>query len=517
MKFKLAQPQYIYELGQRNNQEDSIFPVAGAATIDSRLFIVCDGMGGHDKGEVASKTVCDALAKFVLTNVDENTYFTNEMFEDALDEAYKELDTKDVPENIKKMGTTLTFILFHKGGCFMAHIGDSRIYHVRPSTEQILYISRDHSLVFDLFRSGEIKYEEMQTHPRKNIITRAMMPGEESRVNADVANTTDILPGDYFYLCSDGMLEQMDESDILGILGSNSPDEAKQQRLISATLDNADNHSAYIIRVEDVEMEPGDEQCRNDEQTSRTNTINYIPELNGQEVTKVNNGNFVADGPQPVKEKPLFPWIKIVLVLLVLAIVGLFVIPPYLSKKDSENRTTDEQGQTYQDKEKEEEEDLSKTTTADNADKKNNEAVNNDKPAQNKPGQPTRQQPRQQTGPAAQTGQTVQPGQAANPQAGQAGQAQRPQGPQGQTSTGPQRPTTQPNAAGQALRPQGPTSTGPQRPTTQPNAAGQQRPRNEVSSTPSGNNRPSKPATSSTPKPRPTQDMSPKIESDFSE
>ena len=515
MKFKLAQPQYIYELGQRNNQEDSIFPVAGAATIDSRLFIVCDGMGGHDKGEVASKTVCDALAKFVLTNVDENTYFTNEMFEDALDEAYKELDTKDVPENIKKMGTTLTFILFHKGGCFMAHIGDSRIYHVRPSTEQILYISRDHSLVFDLFTSGEIKYEEIQTHPRKNIITRAMMPGEESRVNADVANTTDILPGDYFYLCSDGMLEQMDESDILGILGSNSPDEAKQQRLISATLDNADNHSAYIIRVEDVEMEPGDEQCRNDEQTSRTNTINYIPELNGQEVTKVNNGNFVADGPQPVKEKPLFPWIKIVLVLLVLAIVGLFVIPPYLSKKDSENRTTDEQGQTYQDKEKEEEEDLSKTTTADNADKKNNAEVNNDKPTQ-------RQQQRQQTArpqqsaQPAQPGQPGQPGQAANPQAGQAGQA-RPQGSQAPTGAGQaQRPQGQ-TGTGQAQRPQGQTSTGPQRPTTQPNAAGQQRPRNEVSSTPSGNNRPSKPATSSTPKPRPTQDMSPKIESDFSE
>ena len=346
MKFKLAQPQYIYELGQRANQEDSIFPVAGAATVDSRLFIVCDGMGGHESGEVASQTVCDSLAKYVLTNVDDETYFTDEMFTQALDEAYKELDKKDVAGNAKKMGTTLTFILFHKGGCFMAHIGDSRIYHIRPTTEQILYISRDHSLVFDLFRSGEIKYEEMQTHPRKNIITRAMMPGEESRVNADVANTTDILPGDYFYICSDGMLEKMDESDILGIFSSESTDEAKQQRLISATLDNADNHTAYIIRVEDVEMEAGDEQCRNDEQTSRTNTINYIPELNGQEVTKVNNGNFVADGPQPVKQQKQFPWIRVMLVLLVLAIIGLFIIPPYLSKKDSENRTSDKSGKS---------------------------------------------------------------------------------------------------------------------------------------------------------------------------
>lgn len=325
------------------------------ATVDNRLFIVCDGMGGHAKGEVASQTVCAALSDYITNNVNLNEIFTVEMFEEALDYAYKQLDAKDTGD-AKKMGTTLTFLLFHKGGCFMAHIGDSRIYHLRPENEQMLYISRDHSLVFDLFRSGEIKYEEMQTHPRKNIITRAMMPGEESRVNADVVNTTNIMPGDYFYLCSDGMVEQMDESDILGILGSENTDEAKQQRLISATLDNADNHSAYIIRVEDVEMDGDEDTYVNDEQTSRNNVINYIPELNRQEATKIGTGNFVSDNPAPTKDKKLFPWVKIVVVLIALAIIGLFIVPRYLKNSASDRYTKDKQGGVYQDQPTTEEE-----------------------------------------------------------------------------------------------------------------------------------------------------------------
>ncbi len=347
MKFKLAQPQFIYELGKRKNQEDNIFPTAGEATTDSRLFIVCDGMGGHESGEVASKTVCEALSEYILSNVTDDTIFTETLFENALDYAYKQLDEKDTGNSQKQMGTTMTLIFFHKGGCFMSHIGDSRIYHIRPSEKKIKYISRDHSLVFDLFRIGIIKYEEMQTHPKRNIINKAMMPGEDNRVNADIVNTTDIQPGDIFYLCSDGMIELMDESDILGILSSDNTDEVKCQRLKSATLDNSDNHSAYIVKVDDVIMEGEEETYRNDEQTSRSNTVNYIPKLNEEEVTKINTGNFKSDSPNPDKTKKLFPWVKIMLVLIAVAFVGLFIVPQHL--KRSQKYTMDKQGKIYQD------------------------------------------------------------------------------------------------------------------------------------------------------------------------
>ncbi len=346
MKIKLSQPQFILELGQRSNQEDSIYPSASTATPNDRLFIVCDGMGGHDNGEVASNTVCETLAKYVKENVDEDTVFTEEMFREALSEAYTALDKADNDRSSKrKMGTTLTFVLFHKGGCFMAHIGDSRIYHVRPSSQQILYISRDHSLVFDLFRSGEISYEQMKTHPRKNVITRALMPGEENRVNADCVNTTDIQPGDYFYLCSDGMTEQMDDTDIAGILSSSNSDESKQQRLVSATQENRDNHSAYIIRVEEVETTADDSATlTSNESTSRSNVLNYIPELKEEKVTKVESGDFVADDPSLQKPRKKFPWIKIVLALIVIFTFTLFIyIPKLREQKISDWENTQEE------------------------------------------------------------------------------------------------------------------------------------------------------------------------------
>ena len=333
MKFQLATPLCIHEIGQRANQEDSIFPAAGKATKDSRLFIVCDGMGGHENGEVASQTVCESIAEYINRHFDEETVFTKDMFNEALEYAYSQLDKKENNKHGRKMGTTLTFLIFHKGGCMMAHIGDSRIYHVRTSTKKIEYMSKDHSLVFDLFRSGEIDFDEMRVHPRKNIITRAMMPGEDNRIEAEIVNTTDILPGDYFYLCSDGMVEQMDEADIVGILSSNNTDEVKIERLIAATSENKDNHSAYIIKVDGVEAEEDTSAYTNDEQTSRSNAMNYVPELNDRESTKVREGTFALENIEEHHRGLRFPWIKILLFLILAALIGLFWLPGFISDR----------------------------------------------------------------------------------------------------------------------------------------------------------------------------------------
>lgn len=333
MRFQLATPQYIYEIGLRDNQEDSIFPKAGEATADDRLFIVCDGMGGHDKGEVASQIVCEALAEYVKENVKPETVFTDDMLYEACDLAYARLDKADTASSGKRMGTTFTFVLFHQGGCLMAHMGDSRIYHIRPSEKKILYMSRDHSLVFDLFRSGEIEFGDMKTHPQRNSITKAMMPGKDLRMAGNVVNTTDIQAGDIFYLCSDGMTEQMDEADIVGILSSDNSDRTKQQRLISATYDNRDNHSAYIIRVEKVEADKDMESYRNDEATSRDNTINYI-DLNKVKPTKVKSADFESHDPYGDSGKK-FPWVKVMLSLILISAVGLFWFVPSL--KDFKN------------------------------------------------------------------------------------------------------------------------------------------------------------------------------------
>lgn len=271
MKISLYPPLSIHEIGQRPNQEDSIIQW------NNRLFVLCDGMGGHEKGEVASQTICQSLATWFEQNVNPDAPFTDDQLREALEYAYQQLD-QFADGNPKQMGTTLTLLYLHKQGVAAAHIGDSRIYHIRPGVG-VLYQSRDHSLVFDLFQSGEITFEEMKNFKQKNIVTRAMTPGEDNRMRADIIHISDIQSGDYFYLCSDGMLEQMSNDELVGILSSKDPDAEKQTLLIKATSENQDNHTAWIIQVKDVIKEEGDEALENEEPTARCNAIIIIPKV----------------------------------------------------------------------------------------------------------------------------------------------------------------------------------------------------------------------------------------------
>lgn len=261
----------IHELGHRDNQEDSIIQW------NNHLFVLCDGMGGHEKGEVASQTVCQSLVTWFEQKVNLNDPFTDNQLREALEYAYQQLD-QYADGNPKQMGTTLTLLYIGNNGVTAAHMGDSRIYHIRPNTG-LLYQSRDHSLVFDLFQAGEITFEEMATYPQKNIVTRAMTPGEDNRMRPDIIHITDIQPDDYFYMCSDGMLEQMDNDQLVALLSSQLTDEEKRNKLIELTNSNQDNHSAWIIHIKDVIKEDDDDKLVNEEPISRCNAINIISQI----------------------------------------------------------------------------------------------------------------------------------------------------------------------------------------------------------------------------------------------
>lgn len=317
MKIEIYQPQAIWELGQRNNQEDSIFPAFGEATDDDRLFILCDGMGGHEHGEVASQTVCKAMSDTLLSLSKQS--FTDDDLLDALQTAYRQLDCLD-NSHLRKMGTTLCLLYFHQGGLTAAHIGDSRIYHIRPKENRILYQSRDHSLVYDLYQAGEISYEEMRTSPQKNIITRAIQPGEESRVRPAIVHIADIQPDDYFYICSDGMLEQMDNDELCRLLSADGSDEKKRMQLIAATSDNKDNHSAYLIHIKEVAHEAGDDLLLDDEQTSKDNALNIRPQSQSDDVSIVSRPT-----PKPqaeVRKSPKRGYALYVLLAVCIILVG---------------------------------------------------------------------------------------------------------------------------------------------------------------------------------------------------
>jgi len=279
MKIKIHQPQGIHEIGGRSNQEDCIYPPLGQATATSRLFVVCDGMGGHAHGEVASRTVCQAIGESLGGDLAIDAPLDDSRLAAALGYAYQCLDDADEGD-VRQMGTTLTLLALHRGGATAAHIGDSRIYHIRPAERRIMYRSRDHSLVMELFQVGEITMRDMATSPQRNVITRAMQPGADNRALPDVVHITDIKAGDCFVLCSDGITERMPtDEQLLDIVCSDASDEDKRQRLLDATSANRDNHSAYLIHIADVEAEPQDADWVGDETRVRFNLVNMVPAL----------------------------------------------------------------------------------------------------------------------------------------------------------------------------------------------------------------------------------------------
>ena len=281
----------MQELGKRDNQEDSIFPPLSDGPSGGSLFILCDGMGGHAAGEVASSTVCETMSQYIAAHPREDGLFDESDFDAALDAAYNALDAKDT-EDEKKMGTTLTFAKFHAGGCFTAHIGDSRIYQVRPSEKRILHVTRDHSLVNDLITLGEMTPEEAKTSRQKNVITRAVQPHQERRTPAECLNITDVEVGDIFYLCSDGMLEQTEDDIIVNTLSLQRPLEEIIEILRGATRDNKDNHSAHLIRVEAILEEP----------------VSAIPEAESEPAAPVGEAHIVDEFEVPVAaEEPAEP------------------------------------------------------------------------------------------------------------------------------------------------------------------------------------------------------------------
>ncbi len=334
MRIKIYQPLAIHELGKRANQEDSIYPVEGKATENDHLFLLCDGMGGHEHGEVASQSICKSLSSFLLQHAVASEGLEDKLLSDALAYAYEELDKLAIAGDTRQMGTTLTLLYFHSNGCTAAHIGDSRIYHLRPSSHTILYKSRDHSLVYDLYQAGELTYEEMKTFPQKNVITRAMIAGDRNHPKPDVIHISDIQPGDYFYICSDGMLEQMEDEELLDVFSANVRDEEKRQMLISETSDNKDNHSAYIVHIKEVSHEEADVSLVNEEPTVKCNAMNIKPDV--EEVSASPDVEVVkpAGTPPPVpdsvvqvmaqKQKRKKLLFVAFMVIVALAVVGLF-------------------------------------------------------------------------------------------------------------------------------------------------------------------------------------------------
>lgn len=273
MNFRL-EAYAIQDIGQRSNQEDSFFPpfidpchydeiprdwsfYDGTAHTDDRLFIVCDGMGGHDRGEVASRIVTQTMSQSLLQSASIEGAFNDDMLHSAVSLSLQALADKDDPNEVMKMGTTMTVLKFHADGATIGHIGDSRVYHFRPAQQsqpaRMLFCTEDHTVINEMVHNGQMTLAQARHSSKKHVLSRAMMSYSEREPELDIHHVTDIRTGDVFMLCSDGVFESMDDDTLCRLVTDpNYSDVQHAQHLLHETKDNRDNRTAIIVRVVDI-------------------------------------------------------------------------------------------------------------------------------------------------------------------------------------------------------------------------------------------------------------------------
>jgi serine/threonine protein phosphatase PrpC len=186
---------------RKSNEDHFYIPSDGHAGL--AMIIVADGMGGHNAGDLASRIAVEHVSSCLtelstrLRTPDDLMNAISRSIQEANDKIF-ELSKSNA--DCSGMGTTLTMAVFEDERFYVAHIGDSRCYLLRNGTAR--QITRDHSLVQELLDNGSITRDEMEMHPKKNVITRAL--GTEDRLRIDCFEET-LEDGDIVLLCSDGL------------------------------------------------------------------------------------------------------------------------------------------------------------------------------------------------------------------------------------------------------------------------------------------------------------------------
>ena len=227
--------------GMRENNEDfALVKTVGGTTI----LVVCDGVGGSAKGEVASKAVATNIVDFITRQTGAESY--EKHVQQAIIHAQETLNELALAgEGSHNMATTLTLAVVHPGKAVLAHMGDSRIYFIRGSG--IIYQTADHSLVGELLRGGVITETEAATHPKKNVITRYLVAGQQ-QPDPEIVSIPEILPGDQLFLCTDGVLESVSNTKLLQVLAAKNTVSAKMKELAAlCAASSRDNYTAVLL------------------------------------------------------------------------------------------------------------------------------------------------------------------------------------------------------------------------------------------------------------------------------
>ncbi len=246
MALRVVEHEGLSDVGRQREANEDSYVVA------SPVFVVADGMGGAQAGEVASRTAAE-----VFEQPDDEGGTPEEWLSRLTREANRriyELARND--SSRRGMGTTLTAAMLTDGGLSVGHVGDSRAYRLRRG--ELTQLTHDHSLVAELVRSGQLTAEAAEHHPQKSIITRALGPEPDVEVDA---HTHAVRDGDVYLLCSDGLTGMISDDEVTAILrGSQTLQEAAEALVRAANQSGGrDNITVVLFRVGEDGSSPADQ------------------------------------------------------------------------------------------------------------------------------------------------------------------------------------------------------------------------------------------------------------------
>jgi protein phosphatase len=220
-------------------------------------FAVCDGMGGAKAGEHASRIAVEKITTLLPRSFRQTAVGWESDFEDVLTELFAQIHRALVHlgesyEECAGMETTLSLGWFTPGWMYFGHIGDSRIYHLPARENAIKQLTQDDTHIAWLQRQGKLTEWEARTHPRRNVLQKALGGGNQF-VDPQVGAVT-YEPGDIFLICSDGLVEGVYDHHLTELLRPTTPaamDASPAHRLVEEALerDGRDNITAVVIQV----------------------------------------------------------------------------------------------------------------------------------------------------------------------------------------------------------------------------------------------------------------------------
>ena len=229
----------------RNSNQDYVFCEENAVGSFPNLFLVADGMGGHQAGDMASRICVEEMVRQIQATDRKTPVSVLEQAVSAANQKIYQTATQD--KALEGMGTTLVGTVIEGDTAYIVNIGDSRLYQLRDSLRQITV---DHSLVEEMVQSGEIQKNEMRTHPNKNIITRAL--GTDTSVRPDCFEIEVQEGGDCLLLCSDGLSNMLEDNQIENIVRANGENLRQAGECLVKQANDAggkDNISVILIRL----------------------------------------------------------------------------------------------------------------------------------------------------------------------------------------------------------------------------------------------------------------------------